>query len=68
MTFDTAPKDGTRIQMKNAENGLFDVGAWCSWADMPDWQRQMIPDFARDWDGEWETDLGNGDMTHWRPL
>lgn len=65
---ETAPMDGTRIRLKNEENGLFDVGAYTSWHDMPDWQREMLPEFARGWPGEWEQDEGNGVMTHWKPL
>lgn len=62
---ETAPRDGTRVALKNVDNGLFDIGHWEDWADMPSWQREMLPDFAKDWPGEWCTDLGNGDMTHW---
>lgn len=64
---ETAPKDGTRIEFKNVDNGLIDVGHWEQWRDMSPWERELLPVWAKDWDGEWCTDLGNGDMTHWRP-
>jgi hypothetical protein len=65
---ETAPKDGTRIAFKNEQSGLEDIGHWDSWTDMPNWRRELLPDFAKEWDGEWSTDFGNGDMTHWMPL
>lgn len=54
----TAPKDGTRVELMNETTGLRDVGRW---EDYTSDSLSTIP-------GEWNTDLGNGDMTHWRPL
>lgn len=67
-TIDTAPMDGTRIYLKNENNGLLDIGSYTSWHDMPDWQREMLPEFAKEWNGEWEQDEGNGEMTHWAEM
>lgn len=55
----TAPKDGTRIEFMNKDNGLTDVGEWCDYTK--EWNY-----IAGDLQGEWDTDLGNGHMTHWR--
>lgn len=63
---ETAPKDGTRVLLRNEHNGLTDVGCWEDWANMEPWRRDLLPDFAKDWNGEWNTDFGNGDMTHWK--
>jgi len=49
---ETAPKDGTRIELKNIDNGLFDTGEWY--------------DFSLEVGGDWSQDRGNGEMTHWR--
>jgi hypothetical protein len=49
---ETAPKDGTRIEFKNIDNCLHDFGYWSAYDD----------------GGEWSTELGNGDMTHWRAM
>lgn len=68
MPIDSALKDGSRIEFRNEESGLTDIGHWEDWSDKPAWHRDLLPDFAKDWDGEWCTDHGNGDMTHWRPL
>lgn len=65
---ETAPKDGQRVLFKNEHNGLTDAGHWKDWRDMPSWRRELLPDHAKEWDGEWSTDCGNGDMTHWMPL
>ena len=51
----TAPKDGTRVDLMNAENGYTDFGFWFDYRG-----NIQSPE------GEWSTDLGNGDMTHWR--
>lgn len=58
---ETAPKDGTRIDLMNEHNGLEDTGCWCDYAT----RGWFTPG---DLEGEWSTDLGNGDMTHWRPI
>lgn len=65
---ETAPKDGTRVEFQNTENGRRDVGYWESWSHKNADFRDLLPDFAKDWDGEWCTDFGEGDMTHWRPI
>ena len=65
---ETAPKDGTRIQFRNEENDLTDAGYWEDWGEMEDWQRELLPEHAKDWTGEWCTDHGNGEMTHWAPI
>jgi len=50
----TAPKDGTRIAFRNVDNGLGDFGEWY--------------EFSGEAGGDWSTDLGNGDMTHWQHI
>lgn len=55
---ETAPKDGIRVELMNETSGLRDVGRWEDYTSDP---LSSIP-------GEWNTDLGNGDMTHWRHL
>jgi len=50
------PKDGARVELMNAKSKLTDVGVWCDYTSNP----------HRTIDGEWCTDRGNGDMTHWR--
>lgn len=67
-TIDTAPKDGSRIAFKNDETGLTDVGHWRDYSDVPEWRREMWPEWLKEANGEWSTDFGNGDMTHWMPL
>lgn len=57
----TAPKDGTRVELMNAENGLKDIGEWCDYTK----RGWLGPDGL---EGEWNTENGNGDMTHWRPI
>lgn len=64
----TAPRDGSRIAFRNMENVRTEVGHWDSWTHKTADDRELLPDFAKDWDGEWSTDFGEGDMTHWRPL
>lgn len=63
---ETAPKDGSSLQFKNVDNGLTDAGHWDDYSHRPDalkahWDEQM-----RKEEGEWSTEFGNGDMTHWR--
>jgi hypothetical protein len=63
----TAPKDGTRIEFFNALTKETDVGRWKDYSDRPEWMRDnWTAELRRDL-GEWDTDHGNGDMTHWRP-
>ena len=65
---ETAPKDGTRVLLRNADNGLYDVGHYEDWSGKTDEDRELLPEWAKDWPGEWCQDNGNGDMTHWRPF
>jgi hypothetical protein len=58
---ETAPKDGTVIELMNEHNGLTDIGHWC------DYSTRGYPSLS-ELDGEWDQEQGNGDMTHWRPL
>jgi hypothetical protein len=58
---ETAPKDGTVIELMNEHNGLTDIGHWC------DYSTRGYPSLSG-LDGEWDQERGNGDMTHWRPL
>lgn len=64
----TAPKDGTRIEFRNEHNGLTDKGKWCDYSDTPQWGRELWPEWLHADEGEWSTDEGNGDMTHWKPI
>jgi len=57
LPIDTAPKDGTTVELKNVNNGLRDVGCWCDYRE-----RGSLSGL----EGEWNQELGNGDMTHWR--
>lgn len=66
-SIESAPKDGTRVRLMNANNGLRDVGSYHDWGDMSDLERETLPDHAKDWTGEWSQDDGNGEMTHWQP-
>lgn len=61
----SAPKNGTTVRLRNEDTGLTDKGYWTNWAGMTSWDRSMLPEWARDWDGEWSTEFGKGDMTHW---
>ena len=54
----TAPKDGTKVELMNEASGLRDAGYW------HDYRGQSMSGIA----GEWDQDLGNGDMTHWRAV
>lgn len=65
---ESAPKDGRTIRFRNTDSGLTDIGYWESWEGMDADQRARLPEWAKDWDGEWCTDEGNGDMTHWAHL
>jgi hypothetical protein len=67
-TIDSAPKDGTRVRLRNEISGETDEGFWSSWEDMPASHRALLPEWARDWDGEWSTVFGKGEMTHWDSL
>lgn len=58
MPIETAPKDGTKIKLL-CEFGE-DEGFYCDYTKR-DWNPSGLP-------GEWSTDKGNGDPTHWRPL
>lgn len=58
LPINTAPKDGTKVELKNVNNGLRDVGCWCDYLG-----RGAVSGS----EGEWSQELGNGDMTHWRP-
>lgn len=62
---ETAPKDGTRVLLWNENNDKRDAGKWVDWSNMEQWQRDILPEWAKDWDGEWNTDNGEGEMTHW---
>ena len=55
---DSAPQDGTKVELHNADNGLSDTGYW------HDYHGQAMTGIT----GEWDQALGNGDMTHWRDL
>lgn len=55
---ETAPKDGTVVELMNDQNGLTDRGHWCDYIKRG-WSLTGIP-------GEWDQERGNGDMTHWR--
>lgn len=57
---ETAPKDGTEVELMNEHNGLTDTGYWCDYTKR-EWSLTGI-------EGEWSQELGNGDMTHWRPI
>lgn len=54
----TAPKDGTFLRLFNVDNGLSDVGRWCDYRGRAGFTTE----------GEWDQELGNGDMTHWGPV
>ena len=62
---ETAPKDGSRILFRNVENGLYDVGHWADYSHYTDDMKAHWPTWMEGETGEWCTDLGNGDMTHW---
>jgi hypothetical protein len=51
------PLVGVKVRVMNVENGTQDTGEWCEYHH-PD---ASIP-------GEWNLDLGIGDVTHWAPL
>ena len=57
-TIDSAPKDGTKVKLKNTANGLEDYGYW------HDYKGRSMTGI----EGEWDQDFGNGYMTHWMPL
>ena len=57
---ETAPKDGTRVRLMNAETGLEDVGYWADYTT----RGFSLTGLS----GEWDQELGNGDMTHWCEL
>jgi hypothetical protein len=57
LPIDTAPKDGTTVELMNESNGLTDTGCWCDYT-----KRGSLTGI----EGEWSQELGNGDMTHWR--
>ena len=57
---ESAPLDGTRVRLKNASTGLEDVGQWDDYSSRGVSVSGII--------GEWNQDLGNGDMTHWAHL
>jgi hypothetical protein len=53
---ETAPKDGTRVRLlcpEGEDTGSYDDYTEREWASIP---------------GEWSTDFGNGEPTHWMPL
>jgi len=52
----TASKDGTQVKLLCPEGE--DCGYWEDYTERP-WM--MMP-------GEWSTDLGNGEPTHWKPI
>ena len=56
---ETAPKDGSTVDLMNEINGLHDTGYWCDYT-----QHGSMNGIS----GEWDQERGNGDMTHWRPL
>lgn len=56
---ETAPKDGTTIQLMNIRNGMTDIGKWEDYSNRA---------FKGELDGEWNQEYGNGDMTHWKSI
>lgn len=56
---ETAPKDGTTIQLMNIRNGMTDIGKW------EDYSNRAL---KGELDGEWNQEYGNGDMTHWKSI
>ena len=56
---ETAPKDGTTIQLMNIHNGMTDIGKWEDYSSWP---------LKGELDGEWRQEYGNGDMTHWKSI
>lgn len=56
-SIETAPKDGTRVHLKNRFSGLEDFGYWDSYAE-----RGSLTGLL----GEWDQEQGNGEMTHWK--
>ena len=55
---ETAPKDGTKVALRNNLNGLLDTGYW------HDYKGQSMTGI----EGEWDQEEGNGEMTHWLHL
>jgi hypothetical protein len=67
-TIESAPRDGTRIRLRNDNNGLEDTGYWLDYSHVPAEERLHWPPWMEGQDGEWSTEYGNGEMTHWTPL
>lgn len=61
MPIETAPKDGTQVELLNENSGLTDMGFWCDYTKRG---YQSLSGLS----GEWDQEFGNGDMTHWRAV
>lgn len=61
---ETAPRDGTRIQLLG-QNGNLDIGEWYEFHR--DFDRGANG-FAEGTTGEFSSDFGEGPHTHWMPL
>lgn len=64
LPIDTAPHDGTVIELLGA-NGKLDIGEWYEWSEHFDKSANGI---AEDVTGEFSTEYGEGPHTHWRPI
>lgn len=61
---ETAPKDGTSVRLLSERGN--DVGYWCDYSGREPAAKD--PESGEVLHGEWSTELGNGEPTHWMPL
>lgn len=61
---ETAPKDGSSVRLLS-EHGN-DVGYWCDYTARD--QLPTCPFTGEPMVGEWSTELGNGEPSHWKPM
>ena len=59
-----APPSGIVVELLS-ENGKLDTGYWCEWSESFDKQANGIADAVT---GEFSTEHGYDNYTHWRPL